>query len=73
MDSIIPNFLGIKIIQSDLCMERRQNRFPRTKKKRIRNKWAKQEKNFVYNPTAYYIGNDSLICHPSFYYKLTLI
>jgi len=60
-------FAGVKIIVSLLAehVERIQVRFPRSKRKRIQNKWRKQNKNFkeTREPAAYWV-NGMLICHP---------
>jgi len=41
----------------------KQIRFPRSKKRRIRKKWAKRPDNFVSEPAAYWVGGD-LYAHP---------
>jgi hypothetical protein len=53
----------MEIITSSLCEERYQWRFPTTKKRRIRKKWAGRPANFRTRPTAYQMGG-KLICHP---------
>jgi hypothetical protein len=58
-------FSGITILESEHCKERVQWRFPRSKRKRIRRKWAQREENVRYEPRAYRYQNDTLICHPS--------
>jgi hypothetical protein len=71
------NFLsgieGLKIIVSPLAYrtERKQIRFPRTKKRCIQKKWRKQDRNFLIThiPQAYKIA-ETLICHPSIYNQL---
>lgn len=61
---------SIPIIQSTLCIQRGpQFRFPRSKKKRIRNKWAKRDENYRWTPTAYRMG-DTFIAHPSWVARL---
>ena len=60
---------GINIIASDLCIEKRQFRFPRSGKIRIRNKWKKNDKNFKFIPVIFKFGN-SIIAHPSLVDKL---
>ena len=60
---------GFNIIESVWLTERKQWRFPRSKKRRIRKKWAKDEKNFKYEPKAYKVGG-TLYCHPSLATKL---
>lgn len=57
----------VQIIESINCVE--QFRFPRSKKKRIRAKWAKRPANFRPARRAYLMG-DKLICHPQFAAKL---
>lgn len=53
----------MNIITSNLCVTRRQFRFPRSKKRRIRNKWAARRENWKETPTAY-LANGVLYCHP---------
>lgn len=62
---------GLKIVTSNYLTKRVQFRFPRSKKKRIRRKWAKQAKNWrnIDNGNAYQIG-DTLIVPPSVYEKI---
>ena len=60
--------LGLKIFESPHCcrIERQQVRFPRSKKRRIRKKWANREINYRTNnvPTAYRMGKD-ILAHPA--------
>lgn len=55
----------LKLINDRFMCERKQVRFPRSKRKRIRRKWAKQAKNYRDVPlkTIYQLG-DKLIGHP---------
>lgn len=52
----------MKIIESEYLLE--QFRFPRSRKKRIRNKWAKRPENFRPSVKAVYQMGDTIICHP---------
>jgi hypothetical protein len=55
---------GIPIRESNLALTPpKQFRFPRTKKKRIRKKWAGRPENFKQFPTIYRMGKE-LIAHP---------
>ena len=63
-------FGGIRILESAQCQERVQWRFPRSKKKRIRKKWAQREENVRYEPRAYQYGANTIICHPSYAQRL---
>ena len=61
--------INIKICNSlPAEYERKQVRFPKSKKKRIRKKWAKQAKNYAWKevPKIFLIGNVVLIS-PKFY------
>lgn len=51
--------------------ESRQVKFPRSKKKRIRNKWAKQTKNYkaIEIPCAYFVFGD-IYAHPAIVAKI---
>ena len=57
----------MKIIEDIRLVERRQTRFPRSKKKRIRKKWAGNPHNFTSTPDLnYYVGaGNIIICHPA--------
>lgn len=68
------NIFGIKVISSPYATTREQFKFPRSKKKRIRKKWAK---NYKYNneyfkdvPGIWIVGRN-IIGHPTIIYKLT--
>lgn len=67
-DPFIPGAVtvyGITIATSVLAVDRRQIRFPRSKKKRIRRKWSKRAQNFFDFPRAFCNGSKMIICHPS--------
>src|ERR1043166_6115606 len=54
-----------RIIENEFLSSRIRFRFPRSKKKRIRRKWAKQEKNYRQEPMKdMYMMGDTLIAHP---------
>lgn len=59
-------FTGIKLVADPWMFDRVQFRFPRSKKKRIRKKWAKDQKNYKNVPwdKVYKIG-DTFIMHPT--------
>lgn len=60
------NFCGLKIICDDSLADWKQVKFPRSKKKRICRKWAKNQKNYAYIPkNGYYQIGDMLIMHPT--------
>lgn len=57
------DFSRLQITESPLCIK--QFRFPRSKSRRIRKKWAKNKSNF--KPALYRIpGTTRIIMHPSF-------
>lgn len=62
---------GLNVITDHRMVERKQVRFPRTKKRRIRRKWAKRPENYKEFPlkTVYQVGND-LIMHPAMFAEL---
>lgn len=67
-------FLGIEIICSRLVPDEKtswQYRFPRSKKRRIRRKWAKDLRNWKteVKPVMYQMGN-RIICSPTAYAQL---
>ncbi len=64
---------GIPIIINSLAehVSRIQIRFPRSKRKRIKKKWKKQEKNFrIDHKPAIYKTPAGFICHPIIYQQL---
>lgn len=69
MKNSFGDLASINIIQSSQCAERKQFRFPKSKKKRIRAKWSKREENYKYIPKIYRVGN-TIYCHPYYYEKL---
>lgn len=60
---MIESYYGLHLCISDTVVE--QFRFPRTKKRRIRNKWSKRPINFRPSRKALQMGN-SLYMHPFF-------
>ena len=55
----------LKIVENSLLIKREQILFPRSKKKRIRKKWYKNEKYWItYPDPAIYQSKDTLFCHP---------
>jgi hypothetical protein len=58
-------FMGLRMIESRLLTDNKQVRFPRSHKKRLRKKWAKDQGNWLAVPKAeYYVTADSIIAHP---------
>lgn len=51
-----PTLLGIPFIASPLAKRRVQFRFPRSKKRRIRKKWAKDPRNWREEDCAYLVN-----------------
>ena len=69
----LESLFGMKVILSEYACEfdRKQVRFPRSKKKRIRKKWAGQDKNFVRTiKPVVYKTKDAFIMHPQVYATL---
>lgn len=56
---------GINVTFSELCVEPIQFRFPRSKKKRIRAKWTKNQNNWKDRPKIVRMGN-TILAHPSY-------
>ena len=56
----------MKFILDDSLVDIIQNKFPRSKKKRIIKKWAKDQRNYITVPKkdAFIMNNDTIICHP---------
>ena len=59
-----------RVVESLMATEKKQARFPRSKRKRIRAKWAKQEKNFEHLPSQYILGGNTIVIHPVIANKL---
>lgn len=55
---------GFKIITSEHAFKIVQWRFPRSRKRRIRDKWAKRPENSRREPCAFVISGD-VFAHPS--------
>ncbi len=55
---------GISVVESSYAIERKQFKFPRTRKKRIEKKWRKNPKNFKDSPGAYLVNGRTLYAHP---------
>ena len=66
---MLDSLYGFKIVESNLLTERKQWRFPRSKKRRIQKKWSKDERNVRYEPKAYQSGQ-TIYCHPQITAKL---
>ena len=60
MNDLLSQFSGMPVYVNEMAVNRQQYKFPRSKKKRIRNKWAKNDKNFKLTP-AYFIVAKSLL------------
>ena len=70
--SIHNPFCGIPIIENMyMCAEEYQYRFPRSKKARIRKKWARRPQNWksIARDQVFMVGN-KLVCSPSILAKL---
>jgi hypothetical protein len=61
---MLSSLCGIRVVVSEAAMQKTQFRFPRSKRKRIRKKWAKRDCNYKYTPGAYMIEGNMLVCHP---------
>jgi hypothetical protein len=72
---IIPRpTLPIKIISAPRLnvTDRVQYRFPHSKKRRVRKKWAARERNWrSVEPDAVFMRGDTLVCHPSVIQRMT--
>ena len=56
---------GYEIRESVFLIKEVQFRFPRTKSKRIRKKWAKRKENYRSGPSDdVYLMGGTIICHP---------
>ena len=58
-----PLALSVRIVESSSLTRRVQWRFPRSKKRRIRAKWAKRECNVRYDPLMF-LFNGTIYAHP---------
>ena len=58
---------GVRFIEDHNLVIKYQFKWPRSKRKRIRQKWEKQEKNFKYKPdmSYYQTGSGAFIGHPA--------
>ena len=64
-------FCGLQVTTNPHMTERIQTKFPRSKKRRIRKKWSKNQKNWTTRPVdkVYQMGN-TLIMHPEIFERL---
>lgn len=61
--SALGSLFGMAVYENPHCKVWTQVRFPRSRKKRMRKKWVKQDKNFEWRPGAYMISG-GLHAHP---------
>ena len=68
---LMPLLSGFRVYSSPHMADRKQVRFPRTKKRRIRKKWAKRPENYRTIPwdKVYRMG-DAIYAHPAMIEKL---
>jgi len=65
------NLHGFEVIESKTLVIKYQYRFPKSKRRRIRKKWKKNQNNWRTKPDPQvYILNNKLICHPEMAEKL---
>lgn len=65
--------MGMRLITAPSMGETRQYRFPRSKKKRIRKKWAKRRQNYRFEPSTQLLINHEkreIYGHPTVIEKL---
>lgn len=63
---MIPSPFGLKVYECPWMTVREQVRFPRSKKRRIRKKWAKQQRNYGQVPSSEVILlADAVHMHPA--------
>ncbi len=60
---------ALKFIESVFACNRIQFRFPRSKKKRIQNKWSKRDENYKNVPEMFKLG-DTIYGHPTLINKI---
>lgn len=67
-------FYGLKIIVSELASpkEMKQIRFPKSKRKRIRKKWAKVQRNWIptWKPAVWQLHDGTFVMDPGSYSRL---
>ncbi len=62
VSGILGGQIGLQIIESDTALVMTQTKFPKSKKKRIRKKWSRQDRYKTLVPGIIRIGN-KLIVH----------
>lgn len=64
--------LGYELFENPHCAILRQIRFPKSKRRRVRKKWAKKSSNWMreVDPNVYVVGQRSIVGHPSIIFKL---
>ena len=65
--SLIGTLTGLRVLESHHLTIREQVRFPRSKRRRIRKKWAKRPGNHASrpDPSIYKLGEGTLLMHPA--------
>jgi hypothetical protein len=70
-DTMIPSLYGFQVRQCPWMTVRKQVRFPRSKKRRMRKKWAKQQRNYATVPSTEIIQMmGAFHMHPETWQKL---
>lgn len=67
MQGMLNRINGIEIRVSTAAVTSQQCRFPRTKKKRIQQKWKQDKRNYCHKPGMIMIGNTVAFVHPAIY------
>lgn len=72
--SLIGSLTGFTLQPNDCLKKHRQVRFPKSKKKRMRKKWAKNPKNHDWTADEHvYIFGNNIIAHPETLAKLSYL
>lgn len=77
-DDCLPNhalagasLYGVRVLLDECLLDRRQLRFPRSKKKRMRRKWEKNKRNWGVVPSGDVLAfNGAVLMHPATFRKL---
>ena len=65
-EGFMSSISGYRIVESLYLVKPIQVRFPRSKKKRMRKKWAKNPRNFTNKPSnEFLVSGDMIVGHPA--------
>lgn len=66
IENLVTPLMGYQIVSNSGLTVRKQVRFPRSRRRRMRKKWRKRPENFAnYPEMAIYVSGRMVVCHPA--------